>query len=58
MSRSARRNGISVPDSRPPKEFTPREVEWCLKLVAHWEGGPDPDSPGAVPVELVLEEES
>ena len=56
FSRASRAMGIPVADSPPPEHFTPEDVEWVLKLVAHMEGGPEPDSPDAVPVELVLEE--
>lgn len=47
--------GIPVPDSNPPARYTPEEVEFSLKIVAYWEGGPEPEDPAAVPVELVLE---
>jgi hypothetical protein len=55
MSRAGRKMGINIPDTPPPASFSQEEVEFCLKLVAYWEGGPDPDSPNAVPVGLVLE---
>ena len=41
-------------DPPPASRYSAGDVEWLLKLVAHWEGGPVPDSPDAVPVELVL----
>jgi hypothetical protein len=52
MSRAARRMGIPVDDGPPPGHFTLEDVEWCLKLVAHWEGGPPPDDEAARPVVL------
>ncbi len=54
FSRDSRRAGIPCPDSQPPAHYTPEDVEFALKLVAHWEGGCDPCDPVAVPVELVL----
>lgn len=56
FARAARKSGIHLPDPLPPKNFTTHQIEWCLKLVAHWEGGPHPDDPAAVPVKLELEE--
>lgn len=41
-------------DPEPPDDYTPERIEFALKLVAHWEGGPPPDDPSAVPVELHL----
>lgn len=38
-------------DPAPPPRLAPEDVEFCLKLVAHWEGGPHPDDPAAAPVE-------
>ena len=57
MSRGARRLGLPCPDSAPPARYTPEDVEFALKLVAHWEGGPEPEDPAAVPVVLELEGE-
>lgn len=42
-------------DPPPPENYSAEHVEFALKLVAHWEGGPHPDDPAAVPVELKLE---
>lgn len=39
-------------DPTPPENYTPEDIEFALKLVAHWEGGPAPDSADAVPVEF------
>jgi hypothetical protein len=44
-------------DPAPPTNYTPEDIEWALKIVAYWEGGPEPESPTAVPVELRLEKE-
>jgi hypothetical protein len=52
MSRAARRMRIPCEDSPPPKRFTPEDVIWHLKLVAHWEGGPGPDHAAAQPVKF------
>jgi hypothetical protein len=53
--RDTRRLGIPCPDSPPPAGYTPEDVLFALKLVAHWEGGPVPEDPAAVPVELEFE---
>jgi hypothetical protein len=39
-------------DPEPPANYSPEKIDFALKLVAYWEGGPPPDSPEAVPVRL------
>lgn len=58
-ARSQPHGGWGEYDYDPPRpaNYSPEEVEFALKLVAHWEGGPPPDDPAAVPVELKLEQE-
>jgi len=57
MARLAREAGEPMPDPVPPVDFNAEEIEWHLKLVAHWEGGLPPDDPEAKPVELKLEDD-
>lgn len=52
MSRAARRMGINIPDSPPPTHYTPANIQFALKLVAHREGGPPPESADSIPVVL------
>jgi hypothetical protein len=52
FARDARAAGIPVADPAPPEDFTAEDVEWCQKLVAHWEGGPPPDDEAARSVVL------
>lgn len=44
-------------DPPPPANYSEEKIEFALKLVAYWEGGPEPEAPDAVPVELYLENE-
>lgn len=57
MARLTREAGEPLPDPKPPENYTPADIEFALKLVAHWEGGPGPEDPAAWPVVLELEEE-
>lgn len=52
FARSCRRDGLPVGNPPAPEGMSATDRDWCLKLVAHWAGGPLPAAPDAEPLEL------